>query len=727
MGNDKRLEYLRSQNKELVKELTHQDYVLNRTKSHLVKQQKGFKLLIELQKAIAFSNDNKDFYESVALLTISEFDMAATYIYEPSISENEYTLLAYNDIGSIEREQGPKKQLESISLPEFSESQEYILINNDSEQNELNSSLKEIFELTSLIIYPVKYDNNIELVIVTGMKNIDTVWFLDLTIEDVRIIEAVAILISSYLRRIEITRLNERDKYKTEFISNISHEFRTPLTLVTGLLDQLRARLSPSLNSEELEKFEIISNNAIRIKELIDQLLDISKIETGTNSLSVKKSNLGELLTRISKSFFPIAKESGIDFRFSYSDSSKETWFDEDKLEKIISNLLSNAFKFTPGKGKIELTLIVEYDGNRSEASISVSDTGIGIPASEKDKIFDRFYQYKPEKNPGTGIGLYLVKTLTEMHHGTINLNSKINKGSVFTVRIPIDYDSYSDEERASADIAEGSSKKEPYNNIGSLKSQEQDLPTILVVEDNEDLNNFITSGLQNDFDIIKAYNGKEGFQYADSEIPDLIITDVMMPFMDGYEMTVKLKDNAKTRHIPIIMLTAKADRESTLLGLESGADDYISKPFNMDELIIKTGNIIRTRKQLKEKYKADFLTSPDESEIPSSNDSLLKDVIELMKENLSEPDFQVNNICKELYISRTQLYRKIEALTGYSPGELMRLIRLKTAAVMFRKDHHNVAQVMYRVGFSNQSNFAKIFKAQSGINPSAYIQKYST
>ena len=250
----------------------------------------------------------------------------------------------------------------------------------------------------------------------------------------------------------------------------------------------------------------------------------------------------------------------------------------------------------------------------------------------------------------------------------------------------------------------------------------------MLIVEDHIDLNSYIESGLIEDFSVLCAYNGKQGLESAILKIPDLIITDIMMPELDGYEMTTKLKENDKTRHIPIIMLTAKADKISKIEGLECGADDYMCKPFDMDELSIKVRNHIETTRCLREKFREDFLTTPDESEIPSPvGDNLVKNVIELIKVNLQDSDFQVSDICHELFISRTQLYRKIEALTGYNPGELMRIIRLKSAAAMFRKGHGNVAQVMYQVGFNNQSNFTKIFRAQFGTTPSAYLRNYQS
>ncbi len=732
MSQEKRIEYLIAQNKELVKELSRYDYLLTKTKVTLNKQQKAFKLLIEIQKVIAYSKTNKELFDAVARLINSVFEMAATYIFEPSDhSPDQFRLLSFHDTGQVK--EAPTKGKRSINISETLGDEHFILINAETRQSELVDTLKRKFNLSSLIVYPVKYDDNIVLIIVTGIKRIDKVLFLDLTPEDVSIIEAVTILISSYLRKIELIRLYETDQFKTEFVSNISHEFRTPLTLVTGLLEQMKNRLAPTLDSKSLDNFEIITNNAHRIKQLIDQLMDISRIETNTVRLSVKKAGLGDLITKIAKSFFSLAQEKQIDFNFSFSGSYQETWFDEDKLEKILTNLLSNAFKFTGENGKVELSVKVEKNDDRSTAVCIVSDTGRGIPDAEKEKIFERFYQMKHpgnENKEGTGIGLYLAKKLTGLHHGSIEVTSQINQGSKFIVRIPLDRDSFSDDEQSSmpdipaeTDIPKSKADEKEYRRTTPTKDPAR--PGVLIVEDNHDLNSFIASGLSEDFNIITAFNGKEGLDAAISNIPDLIVTDIMMPEMDGNEMTKHLKKDDKTRHIPVIMLTAKADRASTIEGLECGADDYISKPFNMDELLIKIRNNIETCKRIRDKFREEFLTTPNESDIPSPKDKLVRNVIELMKRNLDEPDFTVNDICRELYISRTQLYRKIEALTGYNPGELLRIIRLKSAAAMFRKGHGNVAQVMYQVGFSNQSNFAKIFKEQFGLSPSSYLRRY--
>jgi len=736
MNQEKRIEYLLTLNKELVRELTRFDLTLTNTRLNLGKQQKAFKLLLEIQKVIGYSKSDKELYTEVAELIDSVLGMVATYIFEPiESSPGEFRLLCFHE--TVEEKVLVPAKLKNLRIPENSGYDDLVLINRQTSHSYSDGILNSITGLSSLIFSPVKYNDSIEILIITGIKVSDSAFHLDLTQEDLETLGAVNILISSYLRKVELIRLNEKDKFKTEFVSNISHEFRTPLTLILGLLEQVKNDMSPNLDDKSLDKIEIIINNADRIKQLINQLLDISRIETNTERLSVRKLSLGDLITTIARSFFSLAQKNRIEFRFSFSDSSNESWFDQDKLEKILTNLLSNAFKFTGEKGKVELSVYVEDQGSNTIAVFSISDTGAGIPPGESQKVFERFYQVKKGKKDyqdGTGIGLYMVKIFTELHHGDVSLTSKVNMGSVFTIKIPINKNAYSNDEL----FPENEIISKTKNTKGltsyeipvtkSVNEKKKIKPVVLIVEDHIDLNSYIESGLIEDFSVLCAYNGKQGLESAILKIPDLIITDIMMPELDGYEMTTKLKENDKTRHIPIIMLTAKADKISKIEGLECGADDYMCKPFDMDELSIKVRNHIETTRCLREKFREDFLTTPDESEIPSPvGDNLVKNVIELIKVNLQDSDFQVSDICHELFISRTQLYRKIEALTGYNPGELMRIIRLKSAAAMFRKGHGNVAQVMYQVGFNNQSNFTKIFRAQFGTTPSAYLRNYQS
>jgi signal transduction histidine kinase len=432
MSEEKRIDYLVSQNKELVRELFRLDYLLTNTKAILSRQQKAFKLLVDIQKVIGFPKSDKELLDEVASLVDSNLEMAATYIYEPSEGHaGVFNMVSFHDT-KID-ESTDLKKLETITLAQLPEFEKYILINSKTTDCQLIEEIKKRFRLLSLIIYPVFHNDNIRLIIVTGIRVIDKTVFLDLTAEDVTAIEAVVILLTSYFRKTEFIKLYEADRFKSEFISNISHEFRTPLTLVLGLLEQLKGTMDPDADTSNLESLGVVINNALRLKQLIDQLLDMSKIETESEHLQVDNSSLGDLVTRIAKSFFALSRKSGIEFNLSIKGNVEESWFDGDKLEKILTNLLDNAFKYTSDKGKVGFSVSVENDGNdKTFAHFVVSDTGQGISESERDKIFDRFYRSgnnKNNANTGTGIGLYLVRKLTELHHGKVEVESREGQG----------------------------------------------------------------------------------------------------------------------------------------------------------------------------------------------------------------------------------------------------------------------------------------------------------
>ena len=633
--------------------------------------------------------------------------------------------------GSIEHE-----KLKTITQPEWPEPEKYIFVNSKSKDCHGIEEIKEKSGFSSLVIYPLFLNECNRLIIITGLRVTNDTAHPDLMPEDLAAIEAVAVLITSYFRKTELIQLYEADRFKTEFISNISHEFRTPLTLVLGLLEQIKSGMNPDTDNEILKSLEVAVNNALRLKQLIDQLLDLSRLETESERLRVACNSLDDLVTRIAQSFFAIARKSDIEFSFLVKCTAEESWYDEDKLEKILTNILDNAFKYTPAKGRVGFSVSAERRRKgETYAIFVVTDTGHGIPEKEREKIFERFYRsadsgYKA--GSGTGIGLYLVRKMAALHHGKVDVDSQPGKGSVFTVLIPIDRNSYADSEMTTAYVntiavpMPAAVTARDKNKRAGHECNAEARYKILLAEDNSELNSFIAGSLSKEFVVLGAFDGEEGYKTAVQHIPDLIVTDVMMPVTDGYELCRRIRQNEKTAHIPVIMLTARADRQSTITGLECGADDYISKPFDMIELTIKIRNHLDTARRIRERYRKEFLTAPDESAIPVPDDMLVQRVISLMKENLSNSDFNVGSVCTGLFISRTQLYRKIEALTGYSPAELIRSIRLKTAAAMFRKGHDNVAQVMYRVGFSNQSGFARHFREQYGVNPSQYSKRYA-
>jgi len=716
----KRIAYLSDINKELLKELTRFDMQVTAMNSKLVRQERTIDLLIELQHTIANSESNEDFLYTCARLINSHLNMSATYIYLPDpLSEEEYKLLpGLVDLYSNSKSADSIGILPLKDLPPF---KKYLLANNTNTDNFLLNALRDRLDLASFVIYAVRYDEVNRMLIISGISRVDNTISIDLNELDVKTIEAVGVLISSYLRKTELIQVTEADKIKTEFVTNLSHEFRTPLTLITCLLEEIGAENFNLLNKEAKESFETVINNTSRIRELIEQLLDISKIETQREKLRIEKHQLSEFLSNMYNSFTSLARKNHIHFSYSFSAMTEETWYDADKIEKILSNLLTNAIKYT--EDRVVLSAEVLIENGTAYSVFSVKDNGPGIPKEEQKKIFHRFYRVENAEHAskeGTGIGLYFVEKLVEIHKGQLELKSN-DSGSEFIIKIPVT--------RAFYDLDRDEGEPEHLiettlsSSIHPLKAECSE-STILVVEDNVDLNAYISRNLMGTSRIISTYNGKEGLDAAISEIPDLIISDVMMPEINGVDMLRIIRENQITSHIPVILLTAKAARESKIEGLESGADDYITKPFDKKELLLKARNLIARSRSAREKFRKEFSINTDEADIPLVRDQLFEAISTQLKENFHDSDFKVEDLAYKLNISRTQLYRKTEALTGYKPAELLRMMRMRKAAAMFRKGYTNVAEVMYEVGINNQSNFAKNFRKQFGSNPSEYIRK---
>ncbi|MDN5216165.1 ATP-binding protein [Fulvivirgaceae bacterium BMA12] len=529
--------------------------------------------------------------------------------------------------------------------------------------------------------------------------------------------------------KIQKEKLQELDQTKSRFFANISHEFRTPLTLILGILED---KIAQNLSSQDQRDFDIMHRNAQRLQRLINQLLDLSKLEAGSLKLEVTSQNIYEFLSAVVSSFNSHAHQRGINFSVQIPSESLSAYFDQDKVEKIIYNLLSNAFKFTPDGGKI--TMRASTDGK--DIILSVQDNGPGMTRDQLQRIFDRFYQIddaQTRENEGTGIGLALTKELTALHHGQIYVESTPNVGSTFTVSFPIRSDQYDDSEIVQATgvtVADknGEEKSQTIsgdNAIPSLQAsiENEDAPILLIVEDNEDLRNYIRKHLPQ-FKILEAENGVDGLQAAQEHVPDLIVSDVMMPKMDGVTLLQCLKTNEKTSHIPVILLTARADVDSKIAGLQTGADDYLTKPFNARELNIRIVNLIDQRNKLKALFSSRITLEPKEIAITSADERFIKRVMDLINQNMDNSDFDVETFQKEVGMSRMQLHRKLKALTGCSTSEFIRVQRLKRAAQMLEAKADNISQIAYLTGFSNLSYFAKCFKEQFGVSPSAYVRQ---
>lgn len=523
------------------------------------------------------------------------------------------------------------------------------------------------------------------------------------------------------LKKLEADKYQELDSLKSRFFANISHEFRTPLTL---LLLPLEKRELQASTPEEREEFGIMRRNASKLLNLVNQLLDLSRIEAGSLKLKTIHGNLNSFISTISSQFSSMAQSRKIHFEI-IPIAQVDAWFDPDKLEKIISNLLSNAFKFTPSGGSISVIISTDKD----HAKVEISDSGMGIPPEKVDRIFDRFYQVDDSSQrefEGSGIGLSLVKELVELHHGTITVDSKPGQGSCFTLRIPLGNRHLANDEISELTELVSMPVVRTFNNADAspLSAPNEEIPKVLIVEDNEDLRNYLNLSLRDKYNIVEASNGQQGLEYASREIPDLILSDLMMPKMDGLQLCREIKNNEKTSHIPVILLTAKTDHETRIDGLEIGADDYLSKPFSLPELTARVNNLIETRKKLRKLFSSAIVLKPSDIKVNSLDDRFIKKVMDRIEAHIANPGFSVELLADEVAMSSVQVYRKLKAITGQTPNDLIRNVRLERAASLLDQRAGNVADVAYMVGFNNLSYFAKCFKDKFQQSPSEYLKR---
>ncbi len=553
------------------------------------------------------------------------------------------------------------------------------------------------------------------------------------------------------LEQVQTEKLEELGQAKSRFFANISHEFRTPLTLILGPLEKLKTQITGAARSD----VEMMQRNARRLQNLINQILSLSKLESGKLKLQAKEQNIVALVNIYMQSFESLAKQKKIDLIYNSVEDDIQVFVDRDKLEKILFNLLSNAFKFTSegGRIKVEVSSSQSTVGSRQSSvhreatedwrlkiadfpgpwmSLSISDTGSGISPDKLPHIFDRFYQANDsyaQDQQGTGIGLALAKELVELHHGNIKVESEVNQGTTFTVflhlgkthlkpeEILVGDDSIAEPGQQVIEIADQKILNEDDAETGNAK------PLLLIVEDNNDLRSYIRSYLTDDYRISEAIDGEMGLEKSIQKIPDLVISDVMMPKMDGYQLSKQLKTDERTSHIPVILLTAKAAREDKLEGLETGADDFLTKPFDPQELLIRISNLISQREKLKEKYKSRFVFAEPkaEKELLSSDDKFLRKASDFIEQHLSDSDLNVERFAQQMAMSQSQLYRKLKALTDLSPNEMIRSVRLQRAAKLLLNHSGNIAEIAYEVGFSNPSYFSECFQKQFGKLPSEY------
>lgn len=522
------------------------------------------------------------------------------------------------------------------------------------------------------------------------------------------------------IKRNNQKKQRELNALKLNFFGNVSHEFRTPLTLILGPLEKL---LNKKNNPEEEKHLLLISRHAKRLLGLVNQLLDFQKIGSGELQVNFSSGDLVLFVKEIFNEFIELSDDKNINLEFESEIKVCQANFDFDKTEKILFNLLSNAFKFTKGSGKISLKLSLKKQ--KKAVVIKVKDTGVGIPKNQLNTIFKRFYQVDDSalsNNQGTGIGLALTKEYVELLGGDISVESTLGEGTCFTVEIPLNM---------LGDIEMGLSKSKTITNVNSAIFQDElpnynsKTPLVLLVEDNVDLRSFLKNSLQKTFKILEASNGEEGLKKALKHVPDIIVSDIMMPKMDGNVFCSSVKSDKRISHIPVILLTAQVSKENEMIGFKHGADQYITKPFNMDVLESRIESMLIQRQKLQSIFSKKIEVSPSEITITSVDEKLIQKALSLVEDNISNTKYSVDELSNSLEISRGHLYRKIVSITGRSPSEFIKSIKLKRGAQLLMSSKLTVSEIAYQVGFSNPKYFSKCFKIEFKVLPSEFASKY--
>lgn len=527
--------------------------------------------------------------------------------------------------------------------------------------------------------------------------------------------------------------VHEADMLKINFFTNISHEFRTPLTLIMGPTEKLLRQNEYSDTIKVKDNLSLIQRNIKYLYRLINQLLELRKIETGTQKIQIKPGDFILFLNEIYQLFLPLAESKGIDFKFVKHKASLWVMMDTDKLEKVFYNLLSNAFKNTPIGKDVSLIICETYYNGKDMLKVVVDDTGYGIAEADQPHIFERFYQSEVKNSPGqlsTGIGLSMSKDLIELHNGVIQFVSQPNKGTCFTVYLPLIVSDKTDNKSISEDsysfeylksMLEVPVIKDKVPSISIIDNEES--VSILLVEDNIDLQQFIYNELNN-FKVWTASNGREGFEIAKEHLPDIIISDIMMPVMDGIELCSKIKEYPDTAHIPVFLLTAKTNFENQREGLEAGADDYITKPFSIEVLRLKITKLLNSRKALAEKFSKDQNIIPSNLKISQIDEGFLEKFVKTVEDNIDDTELSGDFLAEALNISKGNLYKKLKSLTGMTVNIYIRTIRLKVAAKILKSGHYNISEIAYSVGFSNPKYFSTCFSELFSKSPTEFMNE---
>ena len=531
------------------------------------------------------------------------------------------------------------------------------------------------------------------------------------------------------LEKVETDTLRKLDHLKSQFFTNISHEFRTPLTLILG---QIESVMSSGIEAREKAKLQVAKRNARRLLTLINQLLDLSKLETGNMELNVSQHNIVTFIKNLFYSFESLAATKKIRLLFESDSTYLPVVFDLDKMENVFYNLVSNAVKFSKIHGEVKISIKLN---DMQSVEIQISDDGIGIPAEQISGIFDRFYQVDNSSTrnyEGTGIGLALVKELIELHKGKVTVKSIEAEGSIFTVILPVGdvkpeiktCNSLVSNDIGFAEINTETEYFEIENaSAGPEKLSIDDREIVLVVEDNRDVREYIREQLEEFYHILEAENGLTGMEVAQEIVPDLIVSDLMMPKVNGFQFCKAVRNNERTSHIPIIILTAKAGFDNKIEGFEIGVDDYIIKPFSARELKVRVRNLINQRKLLRSRFKSATVIKPSEVTAISIDQLFLQKIIKIIEANFENQNFTPESLAESVNMSVSQLNRKLNALIEQPAGHLMRSLRLQRAADLLKKNAGTVSEICYQLDFNDPAYFSRAFKKQFGCSPSEFAK----
>ncbi|WP_445381338.1 hybrid sensor histidine kinase/response regulator transcription factor [Robiginitalea sp. IMCC43444] len=519
-------------------------------------------------------------------------------------------------------------------------------------------------------------------------------------------------------------KLRELDRLKSNFFANISHEFRTPLTLIMGPVEQRLS--SENISPEDRQDLEMIDRNSRRLLNLVDQLLDLSRLESGKYQIRAVEGDLGRTIRTQAEGFQYLASRRNIEFEITVEDLEK-AWFDRDVIEKVMANLLSNALKYTNSGGGVSL----RASRNGNKAVLSVRNTALTLDPKNLEKLFERFYQ-ADSHTEGAGIGLSLVRELVQACHGSVQIKALDESTFQIIAEFPVAKEAFKAEEIAdrSAEGAVAPVRKATIDPGPGDAFEEfteiDERPIILVAEDNTDVRQLLRNNFSKEYKVIEAGDGKRGTEIALERVPDLIISDIMMPEVDGLTLCQTLKSDERTSHIPIILLTARAGEEDQYKGLSTGADAYVTKPFKIKTLNTRVSHLIDSRKALRERYSQEVILRPKDIAITSLDELFLERVQKVLDNRLTESSFSIQEFSEAVAMSRMQLHRKLKALTGLSASEFVRSQRLKLAADLLRKSDANVSHIGYEVGFNDPSYFAKCFKEAYGVSPTEFSKKSS-